>query len=156
MNKIVKLYNTVGRLTNREPFILQDGEDFLLDLDCDVVINDCRVIYTKDGIKKTQHFTTPDLKQIKIPETFVNIGTLEVEIDILSHGNVIRRHYVDPITFVAVDEGFKGHLEFEELKAKQELLEQTITAQNELIETLVQRLGIVEQQVQEIWEYEEQ
>ena len=156
MNKIVKLYNTVGRLTNREPFILQDGEDFVLDLDCDVEINDCIAIFKRDGVETRLHFQEKDLKRIVIPQDLVGIGTLEVEIDILSHGIVVRRHYVDPITFVAVDEGFKGHLEFEEIKAKNELLEQTITAQNELINALEQRLTLVERQVQEIWEYEEQ
>ena len=156
MNKIVKLYNTVGRLTNREPFILQDGEDFVLDLDCDVEINDCIAIFKMDGEETRLHFQEKDLKRIVIPQDLVGIGTLEVEIDILSHGIVVRRHYVDPITFVAVDEGFKGHLEFEEIKAKNELLEQTITAQNELINALEQRLTLVERQVQEIWEYEEQ
>ena len=156
MNKTVKLYNTVGRLADREPFILQENEKFLLDLDCDVVINDCKVYYSKDGAKATRHYQTPDLKQIEIPEEFVGIGTLEIEIDILSHGIAIRRHYVDPITFVAVDEGFKGHVEYERLLEKVAELENKVKEQDELINGLVERLMLTEQQVREIWEYEEQ
>ena len=156
MNKTVKLYNTVGRLSNREPFILQDGETFALDLDCDVVIDDCKVIYTKNGEKTTQHYTTHDLKQITIPDALVGIGTLEIEIDILSHGIAVRRHYVDPITFVAVDEGYKGHLEYERLLEELAELKSVVARQSNLIATLAERLTTTEQHVREIWEYEEQ
>ena len=156
MNKTVKLYNTVGRLSDREPFVLQDGENFTLDLDCDVVINDCIAVFKKDGKEAKMHYQRADLKQITIPQDFVSIGTVEVEIDILSHGIVVRCHYVEPITFVATDEGFKGHLEYERLLEEVADLKETVRVQAELIGALSQRLTLTETQVREIWEYEEQ
>ena len=159
MELTIKLKKSFGRLASREPFIITsaNNEEYFLNLDADTLIKKCIAVFRKGQHSAEVHAEEPlgEVKQIRIPDEFVQEGAVECEIQVISHGVTVAKYHVEPIVFARVDTHFEGHPEIEELRQLVKRQGELIEAQNEVIGGLETRLQLAEQKVNEIWANEE-
>ena len=159
MELTIKLKKSFGRLASREPFIITSANDeqYFLNLDADTLIKNCVAVFRRGqhSAEVRQFEPLGEVKQIRIPDEFVQEGAVECEIQVISHGVTVAKYHVEPIVFARVDTHFEGHPEIEELR-------QTIAKKDEQIAALVQsinaldaRVAVAEAEIQRIWEASE-
>lgn len=153
----VQLKKSYGRLTNREPFLIVNDEEYFLHLDADILIKKCIAVFRKGQHSAEVYAENPlgQVTEIKIPDEFVLEGAVECEIHVISHGRTVTKYAVEPIVFARVDTRFEGHPEIEELKDTIEKQGQQINALLGLVDSLNERLKVAEEHISEIWTYEE-
>ena len=144
MELTIKLKKSFGRLASREPFIITSANDeqYFLNLDADTLIKKCIAVFRKGQHSVEVHAEDPlgEVKQIRIPDSIVQEGAVECEIQVISHGVTVAKYHVEPIVFARVDTHFEGHPEIEELR-------QTIAKKDEQIAALVQSINALEARV---------
>lgn len=159
MELTIKLKKSFGRLASREPFIITSANDeqYFLNLDADTLIKNCVAVFRRGQHSAEVKAFEPlgEVKQIRIPDEFVQEGAVECEIQVISHGVTVAKYHVEPIVFARVDTRFEGHPEIEELRQLVKRQGELIEAQNEVIGGLEARLQLAEQKVNEIWANEE-
>ena len=159
MELTIKLKKSFGRLASREPFIITSANDeqYSLNLDADTLIKNCIAVFRRGqhSAEVRQFEPLGEVKQIRIPNEFVQEGAVECEIQVISHGVTVAKYHVEPIVFARVDTHFEGHPEIEELRQKVAEQDQRIEALLQVIDGLNERLDIAERKVNEIWTNEE-
>ena len=113
------------------------------------------IVRLSDG-KNEKKFDRYNLGDFVLPEEYKKAGVLYIGVDLIAKGEVKKHFDVEPLTFKEVD----SELQFVPLIVEQNRkiaeLTELVRAQGRLIDALTERIGIVEMQVQDIWEYEEQ
>lgn len=160
MEKTIKLKNSYGRLADREPFVISTAneERFFLNIDSDIAIHKLIVVYRRGNYSAEQRYFPPvgEVKQIEIPAEFVKVGTLEIELHVVSYGTTIAKYHVEPIVFAQIETGFEGHPEIEEYKSALQAQRAEIEQLSALIGTLNARLYDAEEQLDRLYEAIEQ
>lgn len=146
----ITLKNSYGRLSNRESFLLADNEHFVLEISTEYALNDC-IAEFEQGAKVKQH-RLKNLNQngIEIPAEFcIADEPLTIKITALTNGKATRSWTVEPIVFEAVDTGFIGHAEFDDIIARIAALE-PLVARVTAVETKLEAIGAELTEIAEI------
>lgn len=154
-NNMIKIYlqRSNGRLSQRGSFVLADNEKPILDFVCDYVMKDFVVSFKNEHKQASLRFK--NTTQVAIPYEFLEVGVLEVKVDLIAYGKTQVTYHVEPIVFARVDAHFEGHAEIEELRQLVKRQGELLHAQNEIIGGLEARLAIAEAEIHRIWEASE-
>lgn len=113
VNVTVTLDKTSGRLSHREPFLLGENEDLMLQLKSNFTLDNVLVNFKNgDTIKQYRLESNPFI----VPKEVVKHGVLDCEVNLVAGGRVVKTYIVEPIVLYSVGATFVGHPEFDLLK----------------------------------------
>ena len=111
-----------GRLSVREPFLIAKNGTVLLKFNSDYALRDYIIAFASDtGEKYSERLQ--NTSQVVIPPQFVRAGTLSVELSLSVKEKVVKKWAVEPILFAEGTTNFRGHPEFEDIRARLAALE---------------------------------
>ena len=113
VNVTVTLDKTSGRLSHREPFLLGENEDLMLQLKSNFTLDNVLVNF-KNGDTTMQYRV--GCNPFVVPKQVVKHGVLDCEVNLVAGGRVVKTYVVEPIVLYSVGATFVGHPEFDLLK----------------------------------------
>ena len=129
-----------GRLSVREPFLIATDTPVVLAFHSDYALKDTLVKFTSDT-GRTCSFRLANLSEIEIPQAFVHVGTVTVELALIVAEKVVKRWDVEPIVLAEDRTGFSLHPEFEDIRARLTALESAVNNHTLTLSELQEEFG---------------
>lgn len=129
-----------GRLSVREPFLIAKDGTVLLQFNSDYALRDYIIAFASDtGEKYSERLQ--NTSQVVIPPQFVRAGTLSVELSLIVKEKVVKKWAVEPILFAEGTTNFRGHPEFEDIRARLTALESAVNNHTLALSELQEEFG---------------
>jgi len=106
MEKKIKLIMSLGRLSDREPFIIADNEALTLTFESEYPLSDL-IISLKNGDMVKQYKCSGN--SFTVPKDTCKSGELIVTVSLLKKGEVIKVWNIAPIIIKEVPAGFEAY-----------------------------------------------
>ncbi len=116
MNKIIKLTRSLGRLLDREPFLIVENDGLTINIEGAPKNLKLTATVRNGDVSAT---LKENARTVEIPRNLLTAGRLDVEISGFIDGNSVKQWHCEPIYLKTVDTGFEGHAEFERILARQ-------------------------------------
>lgn len=143
MIKNIKLRQSIGIVEDKEPFVIVDNDNLVLEFQTNTKASEFIVAIQTD---KTNKFKIKGTS-FTVPKEFIKAGVLDVVVSQMEKATAVKEWHIEPILIKAVDFGFIGTLEFETLLQKYgKLLEIFDTKTNEIIDTV----NLINKRVEEL------
>jgi|AGTN01.1.fsa_nt_gi hypothetical protein len=113
MHLKINLQRSHGRLSSREPFIVTEDENLILDFVSDYKLDDLIITLKSPYGGPTQYRARSPA--FTVPRELYKAGELSVSVAVLARGEVVKEFTVEPILIREIPAGFEGMPEFEAL-----------------------------------------
>lgn len=141
----IKLIGSVGRLENREPFIVADNEKLMLRFMSDTRLDD--VYLTLNNGVDSARYRLAYLTSYEVPKNFIKAGTLKITINALYASQIVQTFTVEPIIIKDLNGDYKGFTEVEEVKKNYDELKNNY---DELVAKVNQLIDVTNKQSEDI------
>lgn len=113
MLKTITLSLSHGRLSDREPFVIADNDELVLNFKSTYKLDELILHMAHDSVGGGTYNCTG--AAFTVPRYYLKAGVLDVMVTLVRGGQAVKTWTVEPIILKELDEGLTGHAELDEV-----------------------------------------